>query len=151
VLPLEYDDLSTSDDNLSRSESPTPQNSPHLNRSIISTESIQMQQQQQQQQQPQQSSTQTISKRSSGLSSQMTTKSSKEFSDSLENDSSNQSSPNSVYKEQPRVLFLETTKCANLGISLLGGNAYGIFVHSVQKESMADNAGMRVGDQVCCC
>lgn len=36
-------------------------------------------------------------------------------------------------------------KNPNLGVSLLGGNAYGIFIHSVQKDSIAD---FRVGDQI---
>jgi discs large protein 5 len=35
-----------------------------------------------------------------------------------------------------------------LGVSLLGGNAYGIFIHSVQKDSIADDVGLRVGDQI---
>ncbi|EAT43390.1 AAEL005196-PA [Aedes aegypti] len=39
-------------------------------------------------------------------------------------------------------------KSSNLGISLVGGNANGIFVHGVQKDSIADNAGLRVGDQI---
>lgn len=33
-------------------------------------------------------------------------------------------------------------------MSLLGGNAYGIFIHSVQKDSIADDVGLRVGDQI---
>lgn len=153
--------MSTSDENLSHSGSPTPQNSPHLTRSLISTDAMQQHvqqhiqtstQQQQKQSSPQQrdlqSSTQTISQRSI-LSSQLQ-QSSKEFNDNLllDSHSSSQSSPNSLYKEQPRVLYIETRKCPNLGISLLGGNAYGIYVHSVQKESIADNVGLRVGDQI---
>lgn len=39
-------------------------------------------------------------------------------------------------------------KNPNLGVSLLGGNAYGIFIHSVQKDSIADDVGLRVGDQI---
>lgn len=39
-------------------------------------------------------------------------------------------------------------KNPNLGVSLLGGNAYGIFIHSVQKNSIADDVGLRVGDQI---
>ncbi|KOB65845.1 Uncharacterized protein OBRU01_22168 [Operophtera brumata] len=38
--------------------------------------------------------------------------------------------------------------CSDLGISLVGGNAVGIFVHSVQIESPAYNAGLRTGDQI---
>lgn len=33
-------------------------------------------------------------------------------------------------------------------MSLLGGNAYGIFIHSVQKGSIADDVSLRVGDQI---
>ena len=42
-----------------------------------------------------------------------------------------------------RRLHMETRKCNNLGISLLGGNAVGIFVHDVQPDSLAYNAGLR--------
>lgn len=43
----------------------------------------------------------------------------------------------------PRYLIIETLKCSNLGISLVGGNAVGIYVHSVQSGSLAYNAGLR--------
>lgn len=43
---------------------------------------------------------------------------------------------------------MTTKKNTNLGISLMGGNAVGIYVHDVQKSSLADNAGMRKGDQI---
>lgn len=49
---------------------------------------------------------------------------------------------------EPRLLMLETRKCSNLGISLVGGNAVGIFVHSVQPDSLACEAGLRTGDQI---
>lgn len=49
---------------------------------------------------------------------------------------------------EPRYLVIETMKCSNLGISLVGGNAVGIFVHSVQPDSLADAAGLRTGDQI---
>lgn len=49
---------------------------------------------------------------------------------------------------EPRYLVIETMKCSNLGISLVGGNAVGIFVHSVQPGSLADKAGLRTGDQI---
>lgn len=38
---------------------------------------------------------------------------------------------------------METRKCSTLGISLVGGNAVGIFVHSVTVNSLAYNAGLR--------
>nr|CAD7452581.1 unnamed protein product [Timema tahoe] len=49
---------------------------------------------------------------------------------------------------EPRFLFIETRKCSNLGISLVGGNSIGIFVHSVQHGSVAYNSGLRTGDQI---
>lgn len=51
-------------------------------------------------------------------------------------------------KELPRFLLIEMRNCSDLGISLVGGNAVGIFVHSVQMESPAYNAGLRTGDQI---
>lgn len=50
--------------------------------------------------------------------------------------------------EVPRLLTITTKKNTNLGISLMGGNAVGIYVHDVQKGSLADVAGMRMGDQI---
>lgn len=73
------------------------------------------------------------------------------FSDSLENQSdfSQTGSPDCMYdEEEPRVLTLNTKKSTNLGISLMGGNAVGIYVHDVQKNSLADLAGMKKGDQI---
>ncbi|KAL3272364.1 hypothetical protein HHI36_013843 [Cryptolaemus montrouzieri] len=49
---------------------------------------------------------------------------------------------------EPRYLDMETMKTSNLGISLVGGNAYGIFIHSVQPDSVAYRAGLRTGDQI---
>lgn len=46
------------------------------------------------------------------------------------------------------ICFLHCRKNPNLGVSLLGGNAYGIFIHSVQKSSIADAVGLRMGDQI---
>lgn len=43
----------------------------------------------------------------------------------------------------PRFVVLETHKCSNLGISLVGGNAVGIYVHNVAPNSLAANAGLR--------
>ncbi|CAH0564327.1 unnamed protein product [Brassicogethes aeneus] len=50
--------------------------------------------------------------------------------------------------EEPRYLCIETLKTSNLGISLVGGNAAGIFIHSVQPDSLAYLAGLRTGDQI---
>lgn len=38
---------------------------------------------------------------------------------------------------EPRLVYLEMKKSHSLGISLVGGNAVGIFVHSVQMDSPA--------------
>lgn len=35
-----------------------------------------------------------------------------------------------------------------MGISLVGGNAVGIYVHSVGSNSLAYNAGLRTGDRI---
>ncbi|XP_034934539.1 disks large homolog 5 isoform X6 [Chelonus insularis] len=48
----------------------------------------------------------------------------------------------------PRYLFIETRKCSNLGISLVGGNGVGIFVHSVQPGCLAEEAGLTTGDRI---
>ncbi|XP_026322760.1 disks large homolog 5 [Hyposmocoma kahamanoa] len=51
-------------------------------------------------------------------------------------------------KDLPRFLLIEMRNRSDLGISLVGGNAVGIFVHSVQIESPAYIAGLRTGDQI---
>lgn len=51
-------------------------------------------------------------------------------------------------EDEPRYLYIETVKTSNLGISLVGGNAVGIFIHSVQPDSLAYHAGLRTGDQI---
>ncbi|XP_014262219.1 disks large homolog 5 isoform X2 [Cimex lectularius] len=57
-------------------------------------------------------------------------------------------SPSISLSEEPRYLRMETHKCSNLGISLVGGNAVGIYVHSVQTGSVAYNSGLRTGDRI---
>lgn len=56
--------------------------------------------------------------------------------------------PNKSPIHDQRFLFIETRKCSNLGISLVGGNAVGIFVHSVQPDSLAYNSGLRQGKNI---
>ncbi|XP_057658285.1 disks large homolog 5 [Diorhabda carinulata] len=63
-----------------------------------------------------------------------------------QNNTNNGNSRNS--SEEPRYLCIETLKTSNLGISLVGGNAAGIFIHSVQPDSLAYHAGLRTGDQI---
>lgn len=127
----------TEEDSVSRSGSPTPRNSPRgIARSIaLSSRPVSMQPH---------SAPQVIPKRSINIKKQ-------KFSDSLENqsDCSQVGSPDCLYdEEEPRLLTLHTKKNTNLGISLMGGNAVGIYVHDVQKNSPADLAGMKKGDQI---
>uniref|UniRef100_A0A182JWA6 Uncharacterized protein n=1 Tax=Anopheles christyi TaxID=43041 RepID=A0A182JWA6_9DIPT len=147
--PVVYSNLTTSEDNLARSGTPTPQNSPRsMGRSLISavnTTAVNSM-----------AGTMTAGKASSLVKAQ-------EFSDSLEHQtqlhddeedgsvavgSSGVAGQSNMYKEQPREIYIETRKTSNLGITLVGGNAYGIFVHGVQKDSIADQAGLLVGDQI---
>lgn len=128
------------EDSVSRSGSPTPRNSPRgMTRSLLMTNAPSLQQTQ--------SAPQPVPKRSlmpSHLRKQ-------KFSDSLENqsDCSQAGSPDCIYdEEEPRVITMHTKKSTNLGISLLGGNAVGIYVHDVQKNSLADAGGLKKGDQV---
>uniref|UniRef100_A0A182QL01 Discs large MAGUK scaffold protein 5 n=1 Tax=Anopheles farauti TaxID=69004 RepID=A0A182QL01_9DIPT len=150
--PVVYSNLTTSDDNLTRSGSPTPQNSPRpIGRSLLS-----------------QVTTATANTMAGAMVAGTPKTSSlakaKEFSDSLEHQTHDDEEdgsvvpvggsvgvsgpPGSMYKEQPREIYIETHKTSNLGITLVGGNAYGIFVHGVQKDSIADQAGLLVGDQI---
>lgn len=65
---------------------------------------------------------------------------------SLKSISSTPSATN-IYQDEPRILIIETKRKA-LGISFVGGNKTGIFVHRVVQDSLGDNAGIRVGDQI---
>ncbi|XP_043192461.1 disks large homolog 5-like [Amphibalanus amphitrite] len=47
-----------------------------------------------------------------------------------------------------RVVYLESAGSANLGVQLVGGNAVGIYVHSVETGSSAAAAGLRCGDRI---
>ncbi|XP_021957965.1 disks large homolog 5 isoform X3 [Folsomia candida] len=54
-----------------------------------------------------------------------------------------------LLQDQTRFLTLQLMKnSSNLGICLVGGNLVGIYVHSVQTDSVADRAGLRTGDQI---
>lgn len=131
------------EDSVSRSGSPTPRNSPRsMTRSLImstpsSTSSSQ-----------QPPSTSMSVPNRTVMPSQFKNQ---KFSDSLENqsDCSQTGSPDCHYlEEEPRIITMHTKKSTNLGISLLGGNAVGIYVHDVQKNSIADVAGLKKGDHV---
>jgi len=52
----------------------------------------------------------------------------------------------SLIAYEPHYFIMETRKCSDLGISLVGGNAVGIFVQSVNLNSLAYNAGLRYGN-----
>ncbi|XP_037083928.1 disks large homolog 5-like [Pollicipes pollicipes] len=47
-----------------------------------------------------------------------------------------------------RLVYLETASSGNLGIQLVGGNAVGIFVHSVEPASAACAGGLQCGDRI---
>lgn len=73
------------------------------------------------------------------------------FADSLENQSESSlpdSTSDNIFEADPRIITMNTKKSTNLGISLMGGNAVGIYVHDVQKNSLAEVAGLRKGDQI---
>lgn len=124
---------SEDDESVSRSGSPTPRNSPRPNRSMLMSN------------EPNKQSSPQIPQLSL-LPHQMKKQ---KFADSLENQSES-SLPDSTSDlfDDPRIITMNTKKSTNLGISLMGGNAAGIYVHEVQKNSLAESAGMRKGDQV---
>ncbi|GBN69421.1 Disks large 5, partial [Araneus ventricosus] len=71
----------------------------------------------------------------------------KKAAHSLTADKRSKSSKNTNSSE-PRLVILKKST-SNLGISLLGGNAVGIFVHSQQEDSPAQGPnGLRTGDQI---
>lgn len=56
-----------------------------------------------------------------------------------------------VYREkyhEPRLLYPIMKKSGDLGVRLVGGNAFGIFIHSVDVDSPAYNIGLRSADQI---
>lgn len=136
---IEYDgeSLQNSDtQSIAHSGSPTPRNSPRTNRSQYFTSK-----------QFPNTSGQPISSKASKIPTQIR----KLNSDGLpctESLVSNTFNRSSVMMEDPRILCIDTNKSSNLGIKLLGGNAFGIFVEHVEKDTPAEKAGMRVGDQI---
>jgi len=108
---LEYQELEGAESSTSsRSETPTPCNSPTVNRKSTGASVI-----------------------AHGMTT-LTRRKSDRNTDSR-----------SLRAYEPRYFIMETRKCSNLGISLVGGNAVGIFVHSVNLNSLAYNAGLRYG------
>lgn len=120
------------DQSVGHSESPTPRNSPqYFTSKQFSKPAIQ-------QIAPKASKIPTqIRKLNSDVSSMTDSSTSNSFSNR-----------NSVLIEEPRKLYVDTNKSSNLGIKLLGGNAFGIFVEHVEKDTVSEKAGMRVGDQI---
>ncbi len=57
-----------------------------------------------------------------------------------------QSPPPPTY--EPRLVFPMLKKSGDLGVRLVGGNAVGIFIHSVEAESAAHHSGLRCADQI---
>jgi S1-C subfamily serine protease len=57
----------------------------------------------------------------------------------------------SLYREkyhEPRLVYPIMKKSGDLGVRLVGGNAVGIFIHSVDVDSPAYNIGLRSADQI---
>ena len=53
----------------------------------------------------------------------------------------------SAQYHEPRLVYPIMKKSGDLGVRLVGGNAVGIFVHSVDMDSPAFNVGLRCADQ----
>ena len=49
---------------------------------------------------------------------------------------------------EPRLVFPALKKSGDLGVRLMGGNAVGIFIHSVNPDSAAYAVGLRCADQI---
>lgn len=49
---------------------------------------------------------------------------------------------------EPRLVFPMLKKSGDLGVRLVGGNAVGIFIHSVDTDSAAYHVGLRCADQI---
>ncbi len=49
---------------------------------------------------------------------------------------------------EPRLVYPVMKKSGDLGVRLVGGNAVGIFIHSVDIDSPAYNIGLRCADQI---
>lgn len=49
---------------------------------------------------------------------------------------------------EPRLVFPMMKKSGDLGVRLVGGNAVGIFIHSVEPDSAAYHVGLRCADQI---
>ena len=52
------------------------------------------------------------------------------------------------YEHEPRLLNPVLKKSGELGVRLVGGNAVGIFIHSVELDSPASEVGLCRGDQI---
>lgn len=111
--PDKYDELSTSDENASRSDDSTPQNSPKVTRSVMSTDSIQNVRMSSMPPQESSHSTGTLKTHRHPLMSPITqVKSASMVSPTSPNQLHNMMAGNSSTlgrdKEQPRVIYIET-------------------------------------------
>jgi hypothetical protein len=109
--PEKYDELSTSDENISRSEDSTPQNSPKASRSVMSTDSIQNIRMSSLPPHESSHSTGTLKTQRNPITSAMTqVKSASMVSQSTTNQMQHMMIGNTATlgKEQPRVIYIET-------------------------------------------
>ncbi|UYV61317.1 DLG5 [Cordylochernes scorpioides] len=86
-----------------------------------------------------------LCKKSKSSSSESKSSSSEDLSTSTASHKHSSGTTPDSSPSEPRVVILKKAT-SNLGISLLGGNAVGIFVHSVQEDSPASE--LEVGDQI---
>ncbi len=122
----------------SRSGSPTPRNSPRGSG----------RHQQQQQQVDSQSSTTYMSSAHSTLTRHQINQVVSNLHGSLRQNPPPPPPPGPGQSSQPRLVFPVMKKSGDLGVRLVGGNAVGIFIHSVEIDSAAYQVGLRSADQI---
>lgn len=108
--PEKYEELSTSDENVSRSDDSTPQNSPKASRSVISTDSAQSTSKRMSSVPPQDSTGTIKSHRNTLMSPASQVKSSSVAPSSVSSQMQHMMAGNTstLGKEQPRVVYIET-------------------------------------------
>ena len=63
------------------------------------------------------------------------------------NESTSYSTPRALKNSEKRCISF-STDASNIGIRLVGGNKYGLFIGEVQKNSLAEQAGLSVADKI---